>query len=208
MGRLLFLLFLTALGTATYLFAGKENQSVFSYLVDDYLENTDANGLLLGSSTLANIHEQYLPSCINWSNRAVGNSKISHTTRYVTFAPRKKNVSRIVLYVGENDIAYGISAEETYLAFSALIGRITEEYPRADIFAILIKPSPARADHFEAFNDFNSRVARMATEVPSLSTLNIMTNTRDTRLFGSDGIHLNVRGYLKLHFELNKVCYD
>ncbi len=208
MRRLLFLLFFVALGIATYWVAGKENRLVFSYIVEDYLENTDANGLLLGSSTLANIHTQYLPSCINWSNRAVGNSQVEHTARYVRFSPRKKSVNRIVLYVGENDIAYGMTAEEAYVAFSSLVSRIIEKYPSANIFTLLVKPSPARVDHLEAFNDFNSRVVRMASETSSLSILNIMRDTQDTRLFGNDGIHLNVRGYMKLHFELNKVCDD
>ncbi len=208
MGRLLVLLSLIVLGFLTYWFSGKEYQMVLSHLYDDYTKNNTATGLLLGSSTLAYIDEEYLPSCIIWRNRAVGNSQISHTQSYLRFSPPRDDVEKVVLYVGENDIANGMTSEDAFVSFSALVSQLFEMNEAAEIYIILIKPSPVRNTFHESFNEFNGMVTRMAADEPALSVLDIVESTPATRVFGADGIHLNARGYMKLHFELTKVCND
>lgn len=138
-------------------------------------------------------------------NRGFGGSTLTdcllHLDRLVLpHAPRL-----VIVYAGDNDIAYGRTPQQVLDDFISLAARIHERLPKTEIAFVSIKPSPARADLLDRVRDANTRVRNYAATKPYLTYVDVFTPMLDEHgqprgeLFGKDALHLNEQGYALWH---------
>ena len=112
-------------------------------------------------------------------------------TRY---APKK-----IVLYVGDNDVARGKSADTVFADYLKLVAMIRQDLPEAELPCMSVKPSKARWDYWPVMVEVNRRVAEHAATDPQLGYLDLASPLLVEGVPGPfyifDGLHLNAAGY-------------
>jgi len=79
-------------------------------------------------------------------NRGFGGSTLTDVIRYANDIIFPYDPKEIVIYCGENDIAYSdtVSAETVFNRFQALYNMIRVKYKTIPVVYISIKPSPSR----------------------------------------------------------------
>lgn len=134
-------------------------------------------------------------------SRGFGGSAIPDSTRYadriiIPYAPAK-----IVLYAGDNDIARGDSPELVYENFKEFVSKVRSHLPKTEIYFIAIKPSPIRWHLSPQCIEANKLVRKYCDShrrVKFIDVWNPMLDKNgqpDPRLFRSDNLHLNEKGY-------------
>lgn len=108
---------------------------------------------------------------------------------------------KVVLYAGDNDIARGKSPDRVMADFVALVRRIRDDAPDAEIIVIGIKPSIARWDQYPAMREVNARMAAFVAQEKGMR----FTDLSDCILgddgkprpgaFVKDGLHLSAAAY-------------
>jgi len=135
--------------------------------------------------------------------RGVGGSELSQLVKYYTpyilfpYHPRK-----IFIYAGENDIAFGKSADSVFVNFKALWTMIRAKLPQAKIYFMSIKPSPSRVKYHAEFDKANQDIKNYLSGKPNSLYIDMNssiykreTDRPDSSLFEKDYLHLNARGY-------------
>ena len=112
-------------------------------------------------------------------------------TRY---APRK-----ILLYVGDNDVGRGKSADAVFADYLTLVEWVKRDLPETELHFISIKPSKVRWSYWPVMDAVNQRVAAHAASDPVLGYIDLATplliNGEPGPYYIEDGLHLNVAGY-------------
>lgn len=135
-------------------------------------------------------------------NRGFGGSTLADSIYYFdrVIAPLRPRV--IVVYAGDNDIAKGLTAEETFADFKTLAGRISEKLPESKVIYIAIKPSIKRWDLWPVMKATNDVIAAWCETRDGFCFADIarpMLETADGKpdpeLFAKDGLHLSKTGY-------------
>lgn len=106
----------------------------------------------------------------------------------------------VIVYVGENDIAAGASAEAAEADVLALMTRLRGDMPRARIAYLSMKPTPLRWDLYAKMAAANAVIKAQASEigydfVDVGAALLDEGGKPDPRFFSVDGLHLNAQGY-------------
>lgn len=106
----------------------------------------------------------------------------------------------VIVYVGENDIAAGASAEAVQADVLALMARLRADMPRARIAYLSMKPTPLRWDLYAKMAAANAVIKAQAAEigydfVDVGGALLDEGGKPDARYFSVDGLHLNKQGY-------------
>lgn len=106
----------------------------------------------------------------------------------------------VIVYVGENDIAAGASAEMAQADILALLTRLRADMPRARIAYLSMKPTPLRWDLYAKMAAANAVIRAQSTEigydfVDVGGALLDEGGKPDPRFFSVDGLHLNAQGY-------------
>lgn len=134
-------------------------------------------------------------------NRGFGGSVIVQSTHYSDRIVLPYEPSAVVLYAGDNDIAFGSSPDCAAVDFSAFVERIHTDAPQTPIYYISIKPSPARQDLWDEMQRANRLIeARTASEA-TLHYIDVSEAMLDEQglpieeLFIEDGLHMNSAGY-------------
>lgn len=133
--------------------------------------------------------------------RGFGGSHLIHviheTDRIVIpYAPRA-----IVLYAGDNDIAYGRSAEAVAVEFRDFVRIVHAALPEADIWYLSMKPTTTQASFWPEMSRANRQIEAIVGEDPRLHFIDadplLLTaeGKADAELLRFDGIHLNDQGY-------------
>ena len=134
-------------------------------------------------------------------NRGFGGSVIAHVTHFADRIVLPYEPSAIVLYAGDNDIAFGLSADCTLRDFEVFAEHVHAAAPAIPIYFISIKPSPSRADLWNEMERANYLVEARTTTDPALHFIDVSEAMFDQRgqpngkLFGEDGLHMNAAGY-------------
>jgi lysophospholipase L1-like esterase len=134
-------------------------------------------------------------------NRGFGGSVIAHATHFADRIVLPYEPSAIVLYAGDNDIAFGLSADCTLRDFEAFVAHIQAAAPGTPIYFISIKPSPARWALWEDMQRANLLIETRTTTRPALHFIDVSEAMLDEEgepieaLFVEDGLHLNAAGY-------------
>jgi lysophospholipase L1-like esterase len=132
-------------------------------------------------------------------NRGVGGASIDRIRTLFRNDPQAIAPDAIVLYVGENDILAGESADQALADLNAFLVEKRGRIGATPVFVILLKPSPARAANIPRHEQFNQGIAQLAAREADIRSIDVvspmMAGGRPERYFASDGVHLNAEGY-------------
>jgi lysophospholipase L1-like esterase len=134
-------------------------------------------------------------------NRGFGGSVIAHATHFADRIVLPYEPSAIVLYAGDNDIAFGLSADCTLRDFEAFVEHIHAAAPGSPIYFISIKPSPSRMQFWSDMERANQLIEAETTTNAALHFVDVSEAMLDQQgqpmpeLFTGDGLHMNAAGY-------------
>jgi len=134
-------------------------------------------------------------------NRGFGGSEFSDLVENYDRVIKKYNPDKLFIYSGDNDIANGKSAIQTFGDFCTLYGMIKSSLPDTEIFVLSIKPSPSRWDFAEEMVKANSMIkvfCHSKTDISYIDVWNPMISEKDqpeSDLFIGDSLHMNANGY-------------
>ena len=144
--------------------------------------------------------------------RGVGGSELWQWIKfYMPDLVYRYQPKKIFIYVGENDIAAGHSAQMVYQDFITMMGMIRQNLPAAKVYFLAIKQSPSRAKTYADVLQADSLIAAYLkgtknAQYVDVNTplINAATGQPDTTLFLPDMLHLNSKGYDKWQAVLKK----
>lgn len=136
-------------------------------------------------------------------NRGFGGSTLPDVTRYADdiifpYFPRQ-----VVIYCGENDIAYAdtVTATTVYSRFLVLFQMIRDKLPAASIVFISLKPSPSRWHMRDRIIRTNELIQAFMRGQPNAVFVDVYHKMLGpgglplSRVFTSDSLHMNAEGY-------------
>jgi hypothetical protein len=204
--KLVFLFLLAGFSVKTFAQSGFPfDNEIRAFKHQDSLSFPKPDGILfIGSSSFrlwGDLEQRFPNQPI--IKRGVGGCELSNIVNFYTpyilfpYHPRK-----IFIYAGENDIAYGHSADSVLVNFKKLYQMIREKLPEAKIYYLSIKPSPSRvtfkADDLRA----NEQIKDYIKGLQNCTYLDMNeaiykpgTTQPDSALFRPDYLHLNSKGY-------------
>jgi lysophospholipase L1-like esterase len=160
--------------------------------------------LFVGSSsfTMWTDVQDYFPG-FTIINRGFGGSTLLDLIRYAEVVIYPYEAKQIVIYCGENDLAYSetMSGEVVAKLFIMLFNMIREELPEVKITYISMKPSPSRWNMADRMKSGNLLIESFLKSQPNTSFVNVwedmlnINHKPDPDLFLEDMLHMNARGY-------------
>ena len=158
--------------------------------------------VFVGSSSILfweTLHEDMAPMPV--LNRGFGGSEIAHATHFADRIVLPYEPTAIVLYAGDNDIGFGLSADCALRDFEAFAEHIQAAAPDTPIYYISIKPSPARWELWEEMKRANLLIEARTMTHPALHFIDVSEAMLDEQgqpiadLFVGDGLHMTASGY-------------
>jgi lysophospholipase L1-like esterase len=136
-------------------------------------------------------------------NRGFGGSTLQDLIRYAEVVIFPYLPKQIVIYCGENDVAYSdtVSGEVVFDRFRTLFGMIRDTLPDVKITYVSMKPSPSRWLIAHRMQAGNALIQEFLTLQENTSFINVwdeMINDHgepEPSLFLEDMLHMNSKGY-------------
>ena len=132
-------------------------------------------------------------------NRGFGGAEFPDIFYYYERVITRYAPQKIVLYVGDNDVARGKSADAVFSDYLKLVDWIRRDLPDAELHFISVKPSKARWDYWPVMVEVNRRVAEHAATDPQLGYVDLasvlLVEGEPGPFYIFDGLHLNAAGY-------------
>ena len=160
--------------------------------------------LFIGSSsfTLWSDVQQYFP---NYSiiNRGFGSSTLADQIRYVNDIVIPYKPKQIVVYCGENDIAFSDTVDAQIVAnrFKTWFALVREKLPDIPMIYISMKPSPSRRQLIPEFRKANELIRQFIATQKNIVYLDVHSQMLEENgeprgeLFIYDSLHMNAKGY-------------
>ena len=178
-------------------------ETIQGFVASDQQSPYPAGGAVFtGSSSIVrwNTLQEDFPD-LDPLNRGFGGSQLSEVRVYLDDLVIKHRPEVVVLYAGENDIAFGRSAEDVFNDYIAIVAEMRRELPETRLVFISVKPGPARWDRVGEVRKVNSMVMEFAARDPLLDYVDVFTPMLNAQgepipeLFVEDGIHMTPAGY-------------
>ncbi len=143
------LLFVLLLSQSTSVFAQNKPfwNDIQKFKQKDSVTMPSNKGIVfVGSSSftmwkdLETVYKEY-----NAINRGFGGSTLVDAIEYANDIIIRYKPRQVVIYSGENDIANGSSADETFNRYTTLFNKIRTALPKTEITYVSMKQSPSRA---------------------------------------------------------------
>ena len=134
-------------------------------------------------------------------NRGFGGSIFSDLNYFINELIIKHNPDLIVLYEGDNDIAFNIPIKYIYDDFKKSYELIRKKNENVPIIYIAPKPSPARWDKKNKYDELNNLIkefCKMKQRTYYFDTWSIMIDNEGNipkKYFWTDMLHMNKSGY-------------
>ena len=134
-------------------------------------------------------------------NRGFGGSIFSDLNYFINELIIKHNPDLIVLYEGDNDIAFNIPTKYIYDDFKKSYELIRKKNENVPIIYIAPKPSPARWDKKDEFDELNNLIkefCKIKQKTYYFDTWSIMIDNEGNipkKYFWTDMLHMNKSGY-------------
>ena len=132
-------------------------------------------------------------------NRGFGGAEFPDIFYYYERVIAKYAPAKILLYVGDNDVSRGKSADAVFAHYLKLVDWIQRDLPDTELHFISVKPSPARWQYWSVMGEVNRRVAAHAAGDPKLGYIDLASSLlidgEPGPFYIFDGIHLNAAGY-------------
>ncbi|MFT4834333.1 MAG: lysophospholipase L1-like esterase [Marinoscillum sp.] len=158
--------------------------------------------IFFGSSSLRlweNMEKDLAP--INILNLGFGGSSFSWCIYYFDRLFSRIKPKHIVIYVGDNDLANGITPERVLKKFGRLSKMIRASFPGIPIDFMTIKPSPVRTYLLPQIRLTNNLIRKELMDIPKSHLINVFDSMLNERgearqeLYLEDELHLNLDGY-------------
>lgn len=134
-------------------------------------------------------------------NRGFGGSQIEDSTHFAERIVFPYEPCAVVFYAGDNDIASGKSAEEVAADFQKFAEKVKGKLPKAGIYFIAIKPSPARWKFIETQRAANKLIQEYCEDCGRPMFVDVVPpmlgqdGQPREELFVKDRLHMNAEGY-------------
>ncbi|MEE8600606.1 GDSL-type esterase/lipase family protein [Euzebya tangerina] len=134
-------------------------------------------------------------------NLGFGGSTVAACHSYFDRLVVPHRPDRVVLYVGENDVARGVSPEDVSQQIARFADMAERTLPDTTFMFVSLKPTPDRSDRVAAVRRTNELIARDVasrerwTYVDWFTYLIGTSGDVSSSLFAADGVHLNRGGY-------------
>lgn len=136
-------------------------------------------------------------------NRGFGGSELSDLIRYVNMIIIPYHPSEIIIYAGENDLAYSDTNTPRVVLerFETLFGQIRAALPEVPIIYISIKPSPSRENLMPEMVSSNLMIRKFLATRKKTAFVNVYSKMVGPEgkprsdIFLSDDLHMNAIGY-------------
>jgi len=160
--------------------------------------------LFVGSSSIKKWQDvqSYFPDKII-INRGFGGSELTDAIRYANGIIIPYHPEQIVIYSGENDLAYSdsITAAIVLNRFTKLFNIIRSALPMVPIVYISIKPSPSRARLMPEMAQANGLIKQFLQSKKKTVFIDVYHKMLDKDgkpmkdIFSPDNLHMNAKGY-------------
>lgn len=138
----------------------------------------------------------------NILNRGFGGATINDILFYEDEVVLNYQLSKIVFYCGENDIAAdpNLTPEAVLLRFQTLFTHIRQAFPKVPFYFVGIKPCPSRWAMQERMQATNRLIqaylaTQQATVFISVWEAMLQNGVPNPALFREDQLHMNALGY-------------
>lgn len=132
-------------------------------------------------------------------NRGVGGATFEEINRRFALDEDPRRPEAIILYAGDNDIAFGDDVEHVLAQLQEFLVLKTIRFRDVPVFIVSLKPSPERWGKFGDQELFNGSARRIAEKVGGIDYIDtaslLLVDGRPGPYFDDDGIHLNADGY-------------
>ncbi|MES2494552.1 MAG: GDSL-type esterase/lipase family protein [Pseudomonadota bacterium] len=164
------------------------------------LPSDGVSALFLGSSSIRMWDVGMSFPTIHALNRGFGGATTADVLYHYGRIVTGLQPNTVIVYVGENDIAAGASADAAVADILALLARLRTDMPGTRIAYLSMKPTPLRWDLYERMAAANAAVKAQASAigfdfVDVGGALLDPSGKPDSQYYGVDGLHLNARGY-------------
>lgn len=160
--------------------------------------------LFVGSSSFTKWTDvqNYFPN-IPIINRGFGGSTLTDVIRYANDVIIPYQPKQIVIYCGENDLAYAdtVTAQMVLERFKTLFGLIRASQPKVPVNYVSIKPSPSRANLMPKMVKANKLIKRFLKKKKHTAFINVYNAMLGSNgkplpdIFIEDNLHMNAKGY-------------
>lgn len=159
-----------------------------------------ASALFLGSSSIRLWDVARSFPALHAANRGFGGATTADVLHHYDRVVAGVQPAAVLVYVGENDIAGGASAEQAAAAVLTLLARLRHDMPGARIAYLSMKPTPRRWTLYPQMDAANAAIRARAAEIGfdyiDVGAALIGADGRpEATLFAPDGLHLNAEGY-------------
>jgi lysophospholipase L1-like esterase len=136
-------------------------------------------------------------------NRGFGGSTLQDVVRYASDVITPYHAKQIVIYCGENDVAYSdaTTPEMVLDRFKQLFKIIRDDNPAVPVAFISLKPSPSRKHLWVKMKKANQLIKKYLAVNKKTTFINVwplMFNKDGSimkDIFVEDDLHMNVKGY-------------
>lgn len=199
------LLFILLIGFSASAFAQDKPfwNDIQKFKQQDSLHMPAKNGILfVGSSSftywndLETIFKDY-----NAINRGFGGSTLEQANMYINDLVFPYHPRQIVIYSGENDIASGVSAAETFTRFKTFYHNIRTKLPKVSLIYLSMKQSPSRAKFAGEIAQANALIKSFLEKQKNSRFIDVNKPMLDAsgsprpELFKEDQLHMKQAGY-------------
>lgn len=156
--------------------------------------------LFLGSSSIRMWDVGMSFPTLHALNRGFGGATTADVLHHYGRIVTGLQPNTVIVYVGENDIAAGATADATVTDILTLLAKLRTDMPRTRIAYLSMKPTPLRWDLYARMMAANAAVKAQASAigfdfVDVGAALLDPAGKPDGQYYGVDGLHLNARGY-------------
>lgn len=158
--------------------------------------------VFFGSSSIRlweNLGDDMSP--LNIINLGFGGSSFSWCIYYFDRLFSRLKPKHLVIYVGDNDLANGISPEKVLKKFRMLTRMVRSTYPHIPLDFITIKPSPIRTYLLPEIRLTNNLIRKELLALNRASLINVFDSMLNEKgvarpeLYLEDQLHMNDKGY-------------
>jgi lysophospholipase L1-like esterase len=132
-------------------------------------------------------------------NRSIGGATLDELNTRFENEAHPQPPEAIIFYAGENDIAFGGTADAAIREFNRFMAAKVRKLGSIPVLAVSVKPSPTRWKNRPEQERFNAALARLAAGRDDLAYVDVasqmLVDGRPGPFFDEDGIHLNDEGY-------------
>ena len=134
-------------------------------------------------------------------NRGFGGSVFNDLNHYLDRLVLKYRPRAVMIYEGDNDIAFGLAQDSILRSLSQIIGKVHDQSAQTRFYILSVKPSISRWLLWPAMQQLNEALQALCATDARLVYIDVASamlgedNQPRPDLFAPDGLHLNELGY-------------